>query len=135
MNKNNKGQSFLIVIKTIFLTSGIYGLIIMLAMLLSEKQFSHENPPQLTHLEFYYGFIGVCIAFQILFILIAKNPLKYKLMMVPAILEKFSFGLVVIVMHYQKNIPNTVFVFGLIDLIFLCLFIYAFIKTRSIGVE
>ena len=37
-----------------------------------------DNPPPVTHPEFYYGFVGVALAFQLVFLTIASDPLKYR---------------------------------------------------------
>lgn len=39
-----------------------------------------------------YGFIGVAAAWQVAFLLIAQDPLRYRLLILPGILEKLGFG-------------------------------------------
>lgn len=39
---------------------------------------------------FYYGFVGLGLAWQIAFLVIAQDPVKYRLMMIPSMVEKFS---------------------------------------------
>lgn len=118
-------------VKYIFIVAGVYGLIVLLPMYFSETRFNSDFPPAITHPEYFYGFIGVALAWQILFFLIAINPLRYKLMMIPAILEKFSYGIAVIILFVQNRTPIMILSSAIIDLIFGILFIYAFFKTKE----
>jgi len=53
--------------KWVFRIAGIYGLIVVAPMYLSESQISRDFPPAITHPEYFYGFIGVTLAWQVLF--------------------------------------------------------------------
>ena len=119
-------------VKRIFLVSGIYGLAVMFPMLFTEQKFGTDNPPAITHAEFYYGFVGLALAFQLVFLLIAKDPVRYKPMMIAAMLEKVVFGMTVIALRIFSAVPSTVFFFGMIDVCLLCLFVYAWMKTPGI---
>src|SRR5438309_516421 len=54
----------------VYFIAGIYGLIAVLPNFFLENKNSHDYPPAITHPEYYYGFFGVGLAWQILFILI-----------------------------------------------------------------
>ena len=117
--------------KIIFYLAGIYGLIVLFPQYFLEAKNSRDFPPPITHPEYYYGFIGVALAFQILFLIIARNPLQYRAAMIPSVIEKFSFGIAVVVLFLQNRLAMPLFAAGLIDLIFGSLFIAAFLKTNS----
>jgi len=115
-----------------FLIAGIYGLLVLVPQYFLEERIGLDSPPAITHPEFFYGFVGVAAAFQIVFLIIAKDPLKYRLMIIPSILEKFSFGIAVIVLFIKERIPVTMFGAGTIDLILGVLFVVCLIKlSRS----
>jgi hypothetical protein len=76
--------------KRLYLVSGIYGLIVLLPQYLLEKKNGLEYPPAITHPEYYYGFIGVAVAWQIAFLVLATDPVRYRTMMIPAIVKKAS---------------------------------------------
>jgi hypothetical protein len=76
--------------RTIFLIAGIYGLLVMLPQYFLEGRIGRDTPPPISHPEFYYGFIGVTIAWQILFLIISNDPLRYRVMMIPAVFGKGS---------------------------------------------
>lgn len=48
-----------------FLIAGIYGLIVMLPQYFLEQRIANDSPPAVTHPEFFYGFIGITVAFQL----------------------------------------------------------------------
>ena len=114
-----------------FLIAGIYGLLSLVPMYFLEEKNGRDFPPAINHPEYYYGFIGVALAWQVLFLLLSTNPRRYRLMMIPAMLEKLSFAVPVIALFLQNRVAFLVVVAAIPDLIFLCLFATAFIKTRS----
>ena len=117
--------------RTIFLIAGMYGLLVMLPQYFLEGRIGRDTPPPISHPEFYYGFIGVTIAWQILFLIISNDPLRYRVMMIPAVLEKAVFITPVIILFLQGRIaPITLAPAGL-DLVLGTLFVIAFLKTRG----
>ena len=116
--------------KIIFYVAGIYGLLVLFPQYFMEAKNGQDYPPPITHPEYYYGFIGVALAFQILFLIIARNPLQYRAAMIPSIIEKFSFGIAAVVLFLQSRLAMPLFAAGLIDLIFGALFIAAYFKTE-----
>src|SRR5258708_11464330 len=97
-----------------FLIAGAYGLLVLLPIYFSEGKVGIDYPPAVTHPEYLYGFAGVAVAFQIVFLIIAKDPAKYRLMILPSIIEKFSFAIAVIVLQSQGRIPLPMFAGGMI---------------------
>jgi len=114
-----------------FLIAGIYGLLSLSPMYFLEAKNGRDFPPAITHPEFYYGFIGVALAWQVLFLVLSINPKRYRPMMIPAMLEKLSFAVPVIALFLQNRVAFLMVVAAVPDLIFLGLFVTAFIKTRS----
>jgi hypothetical protein len=112
-----------------FATGGILGILALAPMYLLETQFGIDNPPPITHPEFYYGFIGIALAFQIVFLIIASDPLKYRPLMLAAIVEKFSFGLAVIWLFMSGRVQGQMFYAGLLDTILGMLFVVSYFRT------
>ena len=117
--------------KWIFLIAGIYGLFLTIPQYFYEPQLVRNFPPALTHPEYFYGFVGVTLAWQVLFLILSRDPVRYRLMIFPAILEKVTYGLAMIVLYLQQRAGSFVLFFGVIDLIFGLLFILAFWNTAS----
>ncbi len=116
--------------KRVFYVAGVYGLIVLAPQYFLETKFGVDNPPAITHPEFYYGFVGVALAWQIAFLIIARDPVRYRLLMIPAVLEKASFGIAAIVLYSQNRMPGTLFAAGMLDLLLGALFVVSFVKTR-----
>ena len=115
--------------RRLFLIAGIYGLVVLLPQYFLEDRLGRDYPPPITHPEHFYGFIGVAVAWQLLFLLIARDPQRYRLAMLPAAVEKFSFGLAAVALYFNHRIPSTVLAAGLIDLALGLLFLVAFRRT------
>jgi hypothetical protein len=115
--------------KYTFLIAGIYGLLALVPQYFMEEKNGRDYPPAITHPEYYYGFIGVAVAFQILFLIISRNPVRYRGAMIAAIVEKSSFAIAVPVLFMQNRVPTIILVFATIDLILGVLFIISFLKT------
>lgn len=116
-----------------FLAAGIYGIVLITPMYFTEAQIATDFPPALTHPEYYYGFIGVTLAWQIAFIVISRDPQKYRMLMPVAVLEKYSYGIAILWLYALQRVPAFAVVFGLADLLLGTLFIAAFIKTKPSG--
>lgn len=116
-------------VKNIYFYAGIYGLIALTPQLFMEKKFGIDFPPPITHPEFYYGFTGLALVWQLCFILISKDPIRYKPLMPITFLEKISFGLPCIILYIQGRLHPLTLLFGCIDLFLMCLFIYSYKKT------
>ena len=117
--------------KRLYLIAGVYGLIVLVPQFFMETKTGQDFPPAITHPEFYYGFVGVCVAWQVLFLIRAKDPIRYRPMMIPAILEKASFGLAVVVLYLQHRVSRFMLCFAAVDLLLGALFAAAYVKTRS----
>jgi hypothetical protein len=117
--------------KTIYFIAGIYGLIVLVPQFFMEEKTGRDFPPAITHPEYYYGFIGVGVAWQVLFLILSKDPVRYRAIMIPSILEKVSFAIAVLILFFQHRIPPIILAAGMIDLIFGVLFILAYFKTST----
>jgi hypothetical protein len=120
------------VAKTVFLIAGIYGLLVMLPQYFLEGKIGRDSPPPITHPEFYYGFIGVTVAWQVLFLVISQDPIRYRAMMIPAILEKVGFVIAVVILFLQHRVTPAVIAFAGIDFVLAILFTAAFLRLRLV---
>ena len=118
----------------LFRIAGIYGLVVLVPQYFMEAELGRTYPPAITHPEFFYGFIGIAIAWQVVFLLIAQDPVRYRLIIIPGILEKFSFGVAALVLHAQGRLsPSPVGPLGgaIVDLVLGSLFLVAFYKSAA----
>lgn len=116
--------------RRVFLVAGIYGLLIMLPQYLLETKNGIDYPPAITHPEYYYGFIGVTVAWQLAFLFIARDPLKLRPLMIPAVIEKAAFIIPVSILYVLGRVALPLLVVGAIDGSLGVLFAIAYLKTR-----
>ena len=117
--------------RRVFTVAGIYGLIVMVPQYFLAARISRDTPPAITHLEYFYGFIGLAVAWQFVFLLIGRDPERYRPLMIPAVLEKLAFGVPAIVLYLQGQLPGTVLFFGLLDLTLGALFVASWRATAD----
>jgi len=106
-----------------FLIAGIFGLMSTAPLLFFEKMMSIKQP------EFYYGFVFLNICWQIVYVMIAISPIRYRLIMIPAILAKVSGTITLICLYSIGRISAQWVGIGAVDGIFAILFIVGFILT------
>jgi len=115
----------------IFLAAALYGIAVLAPQYFLEAKVGRDFPPPITHPEHFYGFLGVALAWQLAFLLIARDPVRYRLFMLPAIAEKLAFGIAAPVLFLLGRAPAPVAFFGGIDLLLAALFLAAFRATRD----
>ena len=115
--------------RRVFLLAGIYGIIALLPQYFLEERIGVEMPPPITHPEHFYGFVGVALAWQLAFLLIARDPVRFRPLMPVAVLEKLTFGVAAVVLYTQGRVAGSVLSFGLIDLLLAALFGAAFVAA------
>ena len=113
----------------VFLVAGIYGVLVLAPLYYLEGWIGRQNPPAITHPEYFYGFVGVALVFQLVFLAVSSDPVRYRLIMLPCILEKVSYGVALIALLAQHRIPLSVLAVGSVDWIFAFLFTAAYAKT------
>ena len=117
--------------KYTFLVAGIYGLLALVPQYFLENKIGIDTPPAITHPEFFYGFIGVAIAFQLVFLVISRDPQKYRLLILPSIVEKFSFAIPAAVLFAAGRLDAQMFAAGMIDAVLGLLFIACWFKLPA----
>lgn len=117
--------------KRVFQSAGIYGVATLIPQYFMEARTGHDFPPAITHPEFFYGFIGVALAWQVLFFIIAGDPQRYRLVMLPGAMEKICFGGAAVALYLQGRLALLMLAAGILDLVFATLFLLAFRKTPA----
>jgi hypothetical protein len=117
--------------KRLFWIAGIYGLLVLAPQYFLEAKTGRDFPPAITHPEYYYGFIGVALAWQVLFLIIARDPVRYRAVMIAAVLEKATFGVASVVLYLMQRVSTVMLCFGIVDLILGALFAIAYVKTDT----
>ena len=115
----------------VFLIAGVYGVLVLVPGLFLERQFGLTDPPPLTHPEFYYGFYLTALVFQAIFLLIARDPARWRPLMLVAVAEKIAFlGPCVALYATGRMRLGGPFIGGLIDGVLMLLFLAAWRASR-----
>jgi hypothetical protein len=117
--------------RRIFLIAGIYGLAVIVPPYFMEARIGRVDPlgatpPAITHPENYYGFLGVTLAWQLAYLVIASDPLRYRPLMLVAVIAKWSFVAAVAMLYWQGRVAGPVLGFATIDFVLGLLFLLAF---------
>jgi hypothetical protein len=115
--------------KWVFLLAGVSGILLVVPPYFLEQQTSADYPPPITHPEYYYGFFGVTLAWQFLFLVIASDPVRYRRAMLPAMLEKASFAVAIPLLYAARRVAGVWVGFATMDAAWLVLFGIAYLWT------
>src|SRR5271157_6058043 len=115
--------------KVVYWVAGIWGLLVITPLYFMFDLIGKNDPPAITHPGFYYGFAGLGLAWQIAFLVIARDPVRVRPMMIPSMVEKLSWGIAVVVLVMQGRMHGSDLVFAGTDLVLGMLFVAAYVKT------
>jgi hypothetical protein len=119
--------------RIVFWIAAIWGFLIITPLYFMFNLIGEKDPPPITHPAFFYGFVGVAVVWQIAFIFIARDPIRFRPMMIPAVLEKLVYSIPVIILVLQKRMNPTDLMFSATDLTLGALFLAAYLHTpRSV---
>jgi len=112
-----------------YLVAAIYGLLILAAGLFAERSLDASGAA-LAHPEFYYGFYGSAIVWQLAFLLIASDPVRFRMLMPITFVEKAAFLVSNLILFATGRMTmGGPFIGGLIDGGLLLLFVIAWLQT------
>lgn len=117
--------------RRVFLGAGAYGILALAPQYFLEDKLGRDYPPAITHPEHYYGFIGVALAWQLAFLVIASDVRRFRPLMPVAVVEKLVFAIPAFALLAAGRVAPAVAVFGAIDLLLAVLFSLAWLRTRE----
>jgi hypothetical protein len=117
--------------KVVFGVAGIWGLLVITPLYFLFDVIGRQDPPAITHPGFYYGFVGCALAWQIAFLFIAREPVRLRVMMIPSVVEKFTYCMAVITLVMQGRTNQRDLVFAATDLTLGVLFVVAYLRTKE----
>jgi hypothetical protein len=118
-------------IRLLFRIAAGYGLLVLLPYYFMERRIGIDFPPPITHPEFFYGFLGVAVAWQLAFLVIASDPLRFRPIILAGIVEKLAFGVPAIVLVALGRSHPLVLLGAGIDLGLAAAFVWAFVSLRD----
>ena len=117
--------------KIVFWMAAIWGIVVITPLYFLYLTIGRQDPPPITHPGFYYGFVGCALAWQFAFIVIARDPVRFRAMIIPSVLEKFSFAAAQTVLYFQHRLHPSDLLLGGIDGLLGVLFLLAFVRTSD----
>lgn len=117
--------------RIVFRIAGVWGLLIVTPLYFMYDTIGQQYPPPVTHPDFYYGFIGVTLVWQIAFLIVSTDPVRYRPLMIVAVLEKFSYMATMTTLLALGRIEFGQFAVVSPDAILCVLFLISFFKTPS----
>jgi len=117
--------------RIVFLVAGIWGVLVIAPLYFMFDLIGRKDPPVITHPGFFYGFVGLGLAWQLAFLFISRDPVRFRPLMIPSMIEKFSYGIAVVVLVQQARMHPSDLVFAATDLLLGALFIAAYLRTPA----
>jgi hypothetical protein len=109
--------------------AGVYGLIVLVPFYFLERWIAQATPGGLPHAEYYYGFLGAATVMQLVYLTIARDPVRFRPLMPLCALAKTAFFLPVLILWAQGRIPAALLEFASIDALLAAAFIHAWRVT------
>jgi hypothetical protein len=117
--------------RRVYLVAGIYGLLVLVPQYFLIEKNGRDFPPAITHLEYYYGFVGVAIAWQLGFLIIAGDPRRFRPIMPATVVEKFIFGVPATAMFLAGTLSASMMGAAVLDMLLGTLFLTAYLRTGA----
>jgi len=117
--------------RRVYTVAGIYGLLVMLPQYFLADRIGRDTPPPITHPEYFYGFVGVVIAWQLAFLVIGRDPARYRALMPVTVLEKLVFAVPVLMLWAKGGVAPSVLPFAGLDLLLGALFLASYLRTKA----
>ncbi|HEY4309929.1 MAG TPA: hypothetical protein VGN12_10795 [Pirellulales bacterium] len=114
----------------VFFAATVFGLVMVPPLYFLEDFLGRQVPPAITHPEIFYGFVGVTLAWQIGYLLIALDPLRYRPFMLLGAFGKASFAISTALLVATGRAPLGPSLLVAPDAILAILFVWAFIATK-----
>jgi hypothetical protein len=118
--------------RIVFVVAGIWGIVVLTPFYWLVDVTGRRYDPPAAYPHFFYGFIAVALVWQIAFLVIGSNPARFRTLMIPAILEKFSYVATLAVLYGGGRIASVDAQAAVPDGLLGLLFILAFAKTRAL---
>lgn len=115
--------------RKVFLAACGWGALTLLPLPFLRGAIEASRP--LEHLEYFYGFIGVCLAFQLVFWLVAGDPHRYRPLMPCCALEKAAFAVPVAVLVGTGQADPALLLFAGVDTLLMVLFLWSYFATGA----
>ena len=115
--------------KWVFILAGVFGLLMITPLFFLEVEVARGTP--FSHPETFYGFVGVTFAWQLVYLLIAQDPERYRPIMLLGALGKVIFFASCWTLVWQGRTPVLTALVATPDIVLAGLFLVAWWRTRD----
>ena len=109
----------------VFRIAGLYGIVVVAPMLFFERQIA----PGITNPVFFYAWVSVVLVWQVLFLVLSTDPIRYRPMMLVSVLEKATAVIAIPWLYALGRVGSLWLGVAVVDLVFGVLFLAAFRET------
>ncbi|MGH9370225.1 MAG: hypothetical protein ACRD15_01700 [Vicinamibacterales bacterium] len=117
--------------KVVFYAAGTWGVLSLTPLYFLFDAIGRQGGAPIAYPQFYYGFLAVTMAWQFAFFVIGSNPARFRLMMIPAVVEKFGYVVSLAMLYLQARIGAIDLMTAGPDALLGVLFTIAFVKTAA----
>ena len=117
--------------RIVYLVAGIVGLLEVAPLYFYESTLGRTQPPAITHPEFYYGFVGIALAWQGAFLVISRDPVRFRPLMPVSWIEKLLYPCAVGILYSTGRTRVEMVPAAMLDLVWLALFVVAWMRTSG----
>jgi len=116
--------------KVVFVCAGIWGIGVLTPLYWLVDVSGRRYGVPTEYPQFYYGFLSVAMAWQIAFLIIGSNPARFRVLMIPGMLEKLGYVVPLVVLYQQARVTWADAQAAVPDFVLGILLMVAFVKTR-----
>ena len=117
--------------KVVFGIAGVWGILVLTPLFFLADEINRRFPPPITHPQYFYGFLALAWVFQLVFFVIASDPIRFRPLIIPAIFEKAGWVATCFVLMLRGGVTSAEALGAAPDLLLGILFISAFFTTRT----
>lgn len=92
--------------RIVFIGAGVWGLVVLSPFYWLVDVTGRRYSPPTEYPQFFYGFLAVALAWQIAFLMIGSSPVRFRILMIPSVIEKFSYVATLAVLCGQGRISG-----------------------------
>jgi hypothetical protein len=115
--------------RIVYVGAGIWGILVLTPLLFLVDLSGRAYPAPTSYPHFFYGFIGIALAWQTAFLVIGSDPRRFRMLMLPTILEKLGYIIPAAALYAQGRITAPDALTAAPDAVLCLLFVTAFAKT------
>jgi hypothetical protein len=119
--------------RVIFGIAAVGGLLFLPSLYFERGMVGRMAPPEINHPELYYGLVGFAVLWQLLLAVIAWDPLRYRPLILIAVLEKFVYTVPAGILYLRGEASPWMVVPTLTDPVLGVLFLVAYLGLGKTG--